>query len=198
MTDPDEAIFYIMYPGDKQERGPHTLNELRTMWAAGTIDDNTLFATKDMQQWMEIRTMREKMQATRNVQCGQCNFHFNAPTDVPLIDQRCPACSKVPVKVEAAPKVKKKETSESMATFGTILFLVGALGMVGFAFIYPTSVANAAGFGDGGPTRIFNLGLGHDRLVGMVGSTGLALIGAIFLAADAIASRMERVAKSAV
>lgn len=93
----DTAIYYILYPGDAKERGPHSMSELRKMWRDGTISGDTLFATEGMEEWKPVSWMRECMAATRTIRCDHCGQKFEGSVDVPIMDHLCPACGQMPV-----------------------------------------------------------------------------------------------------
>lgn len=57
----DVEIYYILQPGAEKERGPYSLNELRTMWENGTIDENTMWAVQGMEGWDGLATLKKQI-----------------------------------------------------------------------------------------------------------------------------------------
>lgn len=188
------AIFYILFPGDTKERGPHTLKELRGMWQEGTIKGDTLYAHDGMKEWRELRTIQEQMSETREIRCDYCSHRFLGLTDVPVLNQPCPMCKHPPVKMgsespallfskQSDPRSALQDRAAAVPLWsgvvGSIMIVLGFLGMFVFTFAFETSVAS-----DG--QRVVNIGLSNDRLVGIVASSGVAVMGAIFVAAHTL------------
>jgi len=53
-------IFYILV--DQATKGPYTLNQIKTMWSAGSVTVQTMFLQENTSEWMPLRSILHKLE----------------------------------------------------------------------------------------------------------------------------------------
>jgi hypothetical protein len=64
-------IFYILV--DQATKGPYTLNQIKTMWSAGSVTVQTMFLQENTSEWMPLRSILHKLEPPPVVASGSVN-----------------------------------------------------------------------------------------------------------------------------